>query len=119
MKIDLHIHSKNGSDGRWNLKDIFAEAKKREIGLISITDHDSIAAQEEAKSLADSYSIGYIPGVELNVTYSHPDYKGGKTTRDQNNYFMSNEELHFLPTDTSLSKETVTLAGCIYTYRPK
>ena len=45
--------------------------------------------------------------------------EGGKTTRDQNNYFMSNEELHFLPTDTSLSKETVTLAGCIYTYRPK
>ncbi|HPR51864.1 MAG TPA: PHP domain-containing protein [Deltaproteobacteria bacterium] len=78
MKIDLHIHSKNGSDGRWDLKDIFAEAKKREIGLISITDHDSIAAQEEAKSLAASYSIGYITGVELNVTYSHPDYKGGK-----------------------------------------
>lgn len=78
MKIDLHIHSKNGSDGRWDLKDIFAEAHKRKIDLISITDHDSIAAQEEAMSLADSYGINYITGVELNVAHSHPDYKDGK-----------------------------------------
>lgn len=78
MKIDLHIHSRNGSDGRWDLKDIFAEAHKRGIGLISITDHDSVSSQEQAIALADSYGIDYITGIELNVTYSHPDYKDGK-----------------------------------------
>jgi predicted metal-dependent phosphoesterase TrpH len=78
MKIDLHIHSKNGSDGRWDLEDIFAEANRRKIDLLSITDHDSIAAQNDAKKLADSFGIGYIYGVELNVTMSHPDYKQGK-----------------------------------------
>jgi predicted metal-dependent phosphoesterase TrpH len=78
MKIDLHIHSKEGSDGRWTLKAIFAEAHKRRIDLISITDHDSIHAQEQARALARSYGIAYLTGVEMNVTFSHPDYKGGK-----------------------------------------
>jgi predicted metal-dependent phosphoesterase TrpH len=78
VKIDLHIHSKNGSDGRWSIEDIFAEAVRRKIELISITDHDSIAAQEEAMRLAASCGIRYITGVELNVTHSHRDYKDGK-----------------------------------------
>jgi predicted metal-dependent phosphoesterase TrpH len=79
MKIDLHIHSKEGSDGHWNLAEIFAEgAERRQIDLISITDHDSIHAQGLAIELARSYGIAYITGVELNVTFSHPGYKGGK-----------------------------------------
>jgi predicted metal-dependent phosphoesterase TrpH len=79
MKIDLHIHSKDGSDGHWHLEEIFAEGvQRRHIGLISITDHDSILAQEKARELARSYGIAYITGVELNVTFSHPNYKGGK-----------------------------------------
>src|SRR4030042_88256 len=79
MKIDLHIHSKDGSDGRWNLAEIFAEgAERRQIDLISITDHDSISAQGLAIELARSYGIAYITGVELNVSFSHPGYRGGK-----------------------------------------
>ena len=78
MKIDLHIHSKDGSDGRWTLEKIFAEAHKRHIDLISITDHDSIDAQAKAIELARSYGIAYLTGVEMNITFSHPDYKGGK-----------------------------------------
>jgi predicted metal-dependent phosphoesterase TrpH len=79
MKIDLHIHSKEGSDGHWHLEEIFAEgAERRQIDLISITDHDSIHAQGLAIKLAQSYGIAYITGVELNVTFSHPGYKGGK-----------------------------------------
>jgi len=78
MKIDLHIHSKNGSDGRWTLEEIFAEASRREIEVMSITDHDAIHCQDEARALADRYGIGYISGVELNVTFSHRAYKEGK-----------------------------------------
>ena len=78
MKIDLHIHSKDGSDGRWSLEEIFVEsAQRRQIDLISITDHDSIRAQQRAFELAQSCGIAYLTGVELNVTFSHPDYKGG------------------------------------------
>ena len=79
MKIDLHIHSKEGSDGRWSLEEIFAEgAQRRQIDLISITDHDSINAQGLARELAKSYGIAYLTGVKLNVTFSHPEYRGGK-----------------------------------------
>ncbi|TFG93130.1 MAG: PHP domain-containing protein [Syntrophobacterales bacterium] len=78
MKIDLHIHSKNGSDGSWTLEEIFAEASRREIDVMSITDHDAIHCQDEAIALAERYEIGYIPGVELNITFSHRAYKEGK-----------------------------------------
>ncbi len=78
MNIDLHIHSKNGSDGRWDIRDIFAEASQRDIGLISISDHDSIAAQEAAMELAETHGMRYITGIELNVTFSHPACLNGK-----------------------------------------
>jgi len=76
MKIDLHIHSKEGSDGRWAVEHIFAEAARRGIDVISITDHDSIAAQAAAANLAAMYGIGYISGVELNVTLPLPHVAG-------------------------------------------
>jgi len=78
MKIDLHIHSKDGSDGNFTVDQIFLEAQARKIGLLSITDHDSIAAQERAVTLAKENAIKYIVGIELNVTFSHPDYRDGK-----------------------------------------
>jgi 3',5'-nucleoside bisphosphate phosphatase len=78
MKIDLHVHSKNGSDGRWPLERIFAEAERRRISLISITDHDSLQGQDMAKRLAMSRGMKYLTGVELNVTLAHPHYTKGK-----------------------------------------
>ncbi len=72
MKIDLHIHTKTGSDGNLSIEEVFKEAKRRNIDLMSITDHDSIDCQERAIVLAREYSITYIPGVELNVTFQYP-----------------------------------------------
>ena len=69
MKTDLHIHSRTGSDGAWCLEDIFAEAVKRGIGLISITDHDAIRHQGDARRLAEEAGLRYLVGVELNVTF--------------------------------------------------
>jgi predicted metal-dependent phosphoesterase TrpH len=79
MIIDLHIHSKSCSDGNLTVKEIVKEAKIRNIGLMSITDHDSIGCQEEAMALARKNGIRYISGVELNVTFSHPRYNEGKS----------------------------------------
>ena len=80
MKLDLHVHSKEGSDGRWPLEQIMAAAKARGLGLISISDHDSILMQARARELALARGIGYLSGVELNVTMSLPDYNKGKPT---------------------------------------
>jgi len=75
----LHIHSKSCSDGNLTVEELVKEAKIRNIGLISITDHDSIGCQEKAMALARKNGIRYISGVELNVTFSHPRYHKGKS----------------------------------------
>lgn len=79
IKIDLHIHSKDCSDGKMSLDDIFKEAKRRKIRVISITDHDSIDCQDRAMMLARDIGAYYVTGVELNIAFSHKDYKGGKS----------------------------------------
>ena len=79
MIIDLHIHSRSCSDGNLTVKEIVKEARTRNIGLISITDHDSVDCQEKAMALARRNGIHYISGVELNVTFSHPRYQNGKS----------------------------------------
>jgi predicted metal-dependent phosphoesterase TrpH len=73
VKIDLHIHTKTGSDGNFPIEEVFQEAKNRNINLISITDHDSIACQGRAITLARKHGMSYITGVELNVTFHYPE----------------------------------------------
>jgi predicted metal-dependent phosphoesterase TrpH len=68
LKIDLHIHTRTGSDGSLTIEEVFQEAKSRNINLISITDHDSIVCQGKAIALARKHGMSYITGVELNVT---------------------------------------------------
>lgn len=77
MIIDLHIHSQS-SDGVFTVQEIFNEAKRRNIQFMSITDHDSIGCQQGAIDLAEGAGIRYVSGVELNVTFSHPEYHEGK-----------------------------------------
>jgi hypothetical protein len=78
MKIDMHIHSRDCSDGKMTLTEIFEQAHHRGIKVISISDHDSIDCQENAQVLASKYDIKYITGVELNISFSHPRYRGSK-----------------------------------------
>jgi len=78
MIIDLHIHSKTCSDGNLSVEEIIKEAKARNIELMSITDHDAIGCQNQAKTLAQKNGIHYVYGVELNITFSHPKFRNGK-----------------------------------------
>jgi len=78
MIIDLHIHSKDCSDGTLFIEEIIKEAKVRNIGLMSITDHDAIGCQEKAEALATNNGIQYVYGVELSVSLSHPKLTKGK-----------------------------------------
>ena len=77
MITDLHIHS-NASDGKLSVKEIFIEAKNRSINFMAITDHDSIGCQTQANAIAKKENIRYVTGVELNVTFVHPQYHEGK-----------------------------------------
>ena len=75
MKIDLHIHTKTGSDGALPVEEVLQEARNRNLNFISVTDHDSLDAQEKAIALARKYGIRYVTGIELNVTFSPKDGK--------------------------------------------
>jgi 3',5'-nucleoside bisphosphate phosphatase len=77
MITDLHIHSK-ASDGKLTIQEILKEAKARNIGFLAITDHDSIDCQPQAVTQSKKEGIKYVTGVELNVTFSHPEYHEGK-----------------------------------------
>ena len=98
MKIDLQIHTKSCSDGNLSVEEVFGEAKKRGIKLLSITDHDSIDCQAKAIELAQRYGISYVTGVELNVTFKYPP-DGGEAAKSVSldflgyRYNIENEEL--------------------------
>jgi 3',5'-nucleoside bisphosphate phosphatase len=77
MRIDLHIHS-SCSDGKMNIGQIISEAARRGLTLISITDHDSIVCQDEARHLAARQRIHYVCGLELNILFAHSDYNDSK-----------------------------------------
>ena len=93
MKIDLHIHTRTCSDGNLPIEEVFKEAKKRNIDLMSTTDHDSINCQERAIALAKQYGISYLTGVELNVTFQYPDNKPVSLDFLGYQYDFNNEEL--------------------------
>jgi predicted metal-dependent phosphoesterase TrpH len=95
MKIDLHIHTRTCSDGNMHVEEVFQEAKKRDIDLMSITDHDSIDCQKKATSLAKKYGINYITGVELNITFHYPPETGRAISLDflGYKYDIGNQEL--------------------------
>ena len=93
MKIDLHIHTKTGSDGNLSIDEVFKEAKNRNINLMSITDHDSLNVQDRAITLAGEYGIAYITGIELNVTFQYPGSKSVSLDFLGYQYDISNKEL--------------------------
>jgi hypothetical protein len=77
MIIDLHVHSKH-SDGALTVSEILREAATRKIGVLSITDHDSLEGQNLAIDLAVKRHIHYVCGVELNVAFSYSKHNAGK-----------------------------------------
>ncbi len=62
--IDLHIHS-NLSDGTLSPVEIMDVAKKKGVSVLSITDHDTMAAYPEAIFLGQENQIEVLPGIEI------------------------------------------------------
>lgn len=64
IRADLHIHT-TASDGTWTPADLIEEAQRCGIGLLAVTDHDSVANVAEAGRLAAQAGIGCLPGAEI------------------------------------------------------
>jgi predicted metal-dependent phosphoesterase TrpH len=63
-KVDLHSHT-NLSDGFYSPEALIHKAKDVGLEILSITDHDSVNAIEEATSIGREFGIEIIPGVEI------------------------------------------------------
>ncbi|NTW27843.1 MAG: PHP domain-containing protein [Coriobacteriia bacterium] len=67
MKADLHTHT-TASDGTLTPTQLVALAASKSVGILAVTDHDSVAGVAEATAAACEYGIRIIPAVELSAT---------------------------------------------------
>ena len=64
--VDLHTHT-TASDGTYSPTELVAEAARRGVRVLAITDHDSTEGLAEAMAAAESYRpLEILPGIEIN-----------------------------------------------------
>lgn len=66
QQADLHMHTIY-SDGALSPFELVEKAKQAGLSVISITDHDNIAAISEAMAAGEQYGVEVISGVELSA----------------------------------------------------
>ena len=73
MLADLHIHT-NASDGTWNRHELVEKLLESNIGLFSITDHDTIENGRAIIDELEGHSLKYTIGVEISCAYMDKMY---------------------------------------------
>jgi 3',5'-nucleoside bisphosphate phosphatase len=68
QRIDLHTHS-NCSDGVLAPSALVALAAQRQVDLLALTDHDTAAGCDEARTACETHGIRFVPGVELSCQW--------------------------------------------------
>ncbi|MDO5823475.1 PHP domain-containing protein [Methanobrevibacter sp.] len=71
LKMDSHIHSKYSHDSNSKLEDIIKIAKKENIDIIAISDHNTVDGTSEILSKTRSTDILAIPSIEISSTHGH------------------------------------------------
>jgi predicted metal-dependent phosphoesterase TrpH len=69
MNADLHCHS-TVSDGQLAPAEVAARAHANGVTLWSLTDHDQLGGQREAREAAQAFGMDYLGGVEISVTWA-------------------------------------------------
>ncbi|MDR2399747.1 MAG: PHP domain-containing protein [Endomicrobium sp.] len=90
----MHIHT-SFSDGIFTPKEVVEYALKMNLSAISITDHDSIDAIDEAFSFALYKDIEIIPGIELSCDV---EPESGKSEMHILGYFIDYKSEHLKKT---------------------
>ncbi len=63
---DLHCHT-TISDGSMGIEEVIAQAKRTNIDVLAITDHDTLSSVQRSKVLGERYGVNIIPAVELSA----------------------------------------------------
>lgn len=66
---DLHSHS-TASDGTLSPMELVRRAAAAGVGVLALTDHDTTEGLAEAKREAVRAGIGFVPGVEISVSWN-------------------------------------------------
>ncbi len=69
MRIDLHSHS-TYSDGVLTPPALIERASHKRVTMLALTDHDEVGGLPEAEAAAREAGIGFVPGVEVSVTWA-------------------------------------------------
>jgi len=67
--LELHTHTTR-SDGSLTPTELVNFAVEQGVKALAITDHDTMAAWEEATTAATAYELEIIPGLELSTVYN-------------------------------------------------
>ncbi len=67
MIVDLHTHT-NASDGTLSPQELVREARAANVGMLAITDHDTLAGYQQVSSLVTG-TLQLIPGIELSAQW--------------------------------------------------
>lgn len=81
MIADLHTHS-TASDGQYTPSELVRLAKNQGIGVLALTDHDTIAGLDEAVAAGEALGLQVIRGVELSAEEYHSFHILGYGFRD-------------------------------------
>lgn len=68
FRADMHCHT-TASDGTFTPRELLLEAKRVGLQGLSITDHDTIDAYQEALPIAEEIGIELIPGIEFSTVH--------------------------------------------------
>lgn len=66
--VDLHTHS-TASDGTFTPSELVAEAARAGIGVLALTDHDTVAGVTEAQAAGSQHGVQIVPGIEISVAW--------------------------------------------------
>lgn len=69
MKFDLHMHSNASSDGQFTPSELVDLALQKELGLIALSDHDTMQNVAEIKTIAKEKGIEVVNAIEVTTTY--------------------------------------------------
>ena len=66
---DFHTHS-TASDGSFSPSEVVKKSFDKGVKYLALTDHDTLTGIDEAKRMAESLGVTFIPGIELSTSYN-------------------------------------------------
>ena len=71
-RADLHVHT-TASDGEYTPSQVVALARQARLCAVAVTDHDTLAAIEEARAAAGEH-VEFVPGVEISTAFAGREF---------------------------------------------